>query len=129
MIAVHVYCGHNNKRALEFTRPLVDEYFDTLREANEGYVDVTSKDYPGYQHMLESLRQGTFESRIEEGAVWAGGPREVIEQIESFDRAVGGVDYASIQVNFHTMRVEEAEESLRLFAAEVVPHFAKAKVA
>jgi hypothetical protein len=89
---------------------------------------VSSKDYPGYQHMLKALREGTFETRLAEGAVWCGDPRHMIAQIEEFDRAVGGVDYTSIQVNFHTMGVERAEANLRLFAEEVMPHFQKAKV-
>jgi hypothetical protein len=95
-----------------------------MREANEGYLDVTSKDYPGYQNMLKGIREGTFESRLHDGAVWCGSPKDLIAQIEEFDAAVGGMDYASIQVNFHTMPVAEAEASLRLFAEEVVPHFA-----
>jgi len=71
----------------------------------------------------------TFETRLAEGAVWCGDPKHLIEQIEEFDHAVGGVDYASIQVNFHTMEVARAEANLRLFAEEVMPHFAKQRVA
>ena len=129
MVAVHLYCDTDNARALAYTEPMIDAYFDSMREANEGYVDVTSKDYPGYQHMLKALREGTFETRLAEGAVWCGDPRHLIEQIEAFDAAVGEVDYASIQVNFHTMEVERAEANLRLFAEEVMPHFAKQRVA
>lgn len=129
MIAVHLYCAENNAEALAYTEPMIDAYFDSMREANESYVDVHSKDYPGYQHMLKALREGTFETRLKEGAVWCGDPKHMIEQIEEFDHAVGGIDYASVQVNFHTMELDRAEANLRLFAEEVMPHFAKAKVA
>jgi alkanesulfonate monooxygenase SsuD/methylene tetrahydromethanopterin reductase-like flavin-dependent oxidoreductase (luciferase family) len=129
MVAVHLYCEENNRRALDYTAPMIDAYFESMREANEGYLDVKSKDYPGYQHMLKALREGTFETRLAEGAVWCGDPKHLIEQIEEFDDAVGGVDYASIQVNFHTMELARAEANLRLFAEEVMPHFQKQKVA
>ena len=129
MVAVHLYCDENDAKARAYTEPMIDAYFDSMREANEGYVDVHSKDYPGYQHMLKALREGTFETRLAEGAVWCGDPKHMIEQIESFDHAVGGVDYASVQVNFHTMELARAEANLHLFAEEVMPHFAKQKVA
>jgi len=36
---------------------------------------------------------------------------------------VGGIEIASLQVNFNTISVQDAERSMRLFAEEVIPHF------
>jgi hypothetical protein len=35
---------------------------------------------------------------------------------------VGGFDIASLQVNFHTIALEDAERLMRLFAQEVLPY-------
>ena len=40
------------------------------------------------------------------------------------DRAVGGCDHASMQVNFHDLSYEEAAISVRLFGEKVAPAFA-----
>ena len=45
--------------------------------------------------------------------------------IADFDREVGGFDIASMQVNTKLTDAEAAKDSMRLFAAEVMPRFAK----
>jgi hypothetical protein len=45
----------------------------------------------------------------------------------AYDREVGGFESASLQVNFGMISRAEAEESMRLFAREVMPHFARAR--
>ena len=57
------------------------------------------------------------------GAAWVGDPKELREQIKDYQQALGGFDIASMQVNFNTISVEDAEESMRLFSAEVMPYF------
>ena len=47
----------------------------------------------------------------------------MIDQIEDYDRAVGGFEIASMQVNFDDIGVAEAEASMGLFSREVMPHF------
>jgi hypothetical protein len=84
---------------------------------------VSSRDYPNYQKMIESLARETFESQVEKGLAWIGTPGEIRSAIESYDRGVGGFESASLQVNFGMIGRAEAEASMLLFAREVMPHF------
>ena len=86
---------------------------------------VASKDYPNYQKMIESISEETFESQVEKGAAWVGTPDDIRSAIETYDREVGGFESASLQVNFGMIGQADAEQSMRLFAREVMPHFVR----
>jgi len=131
MIAFHMYTSTDRAEAYETARPRLDGYFHSLVDATSEWTEgLQSKDYPNHPKMMQFLKSGTFESRIENGATWIGTPADVREIIVRYDQAVGGLDIASLQVNFSTMPVDAAERSMRLFAREVMPHFQKrAKVA
>ena len=58
------------------------------------------------------------------GAVWVGSPAEITDKIAAYSEAAGGFEEASMQVNFHTLEYAKAEASIRLFAEQVMPHFA-----
>jgi hypothetical protein len=88
---------------------------------------VSSRDYPTYQKMIQSISEETFESQVEKSAAWIGTPDDIRSAIEAYDREVGGFESASLQVNFGMISRTEAEESMRLFAREVMPHFARAR--
>jgi hypothetical protein len=42
---------------------------------------------------------------------------------------MGGVDHASLQVNFNDMSYPDAEQSVRLFGEQVIPHYAAERIA
>lgn len=46
-----------------------------------------------------------------------------VRTVEHYFEQVGGFEVASLQVNFNTIAVGEAEASMRLFAEKVVPRF------
>jgi hypothetical protein len=87
---------------------------------------VSSRDYPNYQKMIQMISEETFESQVEKSAAWVGTPDDIRKAIEIYDREVGGFESASLQVNFGMINRAEAEGSMRLFAREVMPHFARA---
>jgi hypothetical protein len=58
-----------------------------------------------------------------------GTPADIIEQLHALDRVMGGVDHASLQVNFNDMSYAEAQQSVRLFGEKVIPHFAAQRMA
>ena len=60
-----------------------------------------------------------------EGAVEAEG----WDPFDTFDKAMGGLDSSSLQVNFNDMPIELAEASVRLFGERVIPHFDKQRQA
>jgi hypothetical protein len=40
-------------------------------------------------------------------------------------QSIGAFEHASLQINFGALDVREAQQSMRLFAAEVMPEFAE----
>ena len=56
--------------------------------------------------------------------MWVGSPAEITDKIAAYSEAAGGFEEASMQVNFHTLEYAKAEASIRLFAEQVMPHFA-----
>ena len=66
-----------------------------------------------------------FQNRqVEKGAVWIGTPERLTESIRSYHDEIGGFDDASMQINFHDMAYEDAEQSVKLFGEKVIPAFA-----
>src|SRR6476661_4852052 len=102
----------------------LNQYLKSIVDAASGWMSgVSSRDYPNYQKMIESLARETFESQVEKSAAWIGTPGEIRSAIESYHRGVGGFECASLQVNFGMIGRAEAEASMLLFAREVMPHF------
>lgn len=81
-------------------------------------------DYPGWDRIIAELRAETFDSQVEKGAARGGSPADIAEQIGEYDRKDGGFEIASLQVNFNTLALDAARESVALFGREVVPRFA-----
>ena len=124
MLAFHMFCHPDSAKAVEIARDPLNRYLKTVGEAASGWLQgANSLDYPGYQRIIEGLSKETFETQVAKGSAWVGTPQELIEQIQDYQQAVGGFDIASLQVNFNTISVEDAEQSMRLFSAEVLPHF------
>ena len=75
--------------------------------------------------MIEIISKETFESQVEKGGAWIGTPDDISKSIASYNRQVGGLESASLQVNFGMIGQAEAEQSMTLFAREVMPHVKK----
>ena len=124
MVAFHMYCAPTRKQAHDLARDRVEAYFASLIDAASGWRDTTSTDYPAHPGMLEALKRGSFESRMADGSIWVGTPAEIRETIARFHEASGGFEAATLQVNFHTLPIDAAKASMRLFAEDVMPAFA-----
>jgi hypothetical protein len=70
------------------------------------------------------MKQQTMETLIENGGALIGSPDEIVRTLRRLDDEIG-FEHASLQVNFHTLPLEEAMRSMRLFAQKVMPQFAK----
>jgi alkanesulfonate monooxygenase SsuD/methylene tetrahydromethanopterin reductase-like flavin-dependent oxidoreductase (luciferase family) len=125
-LAFHMFVDPDSARARRIAGNHVESYFKSLVEATAGMDTEHSKDYEGYAKQREAFSRLTIDMLIESCAAWVGSPAEVRSQIARYRDAVGGFDYASMQVNFHTMPVEEAMRSIELFAHEVMPEFISA---
>lgn len=123
MLVFHMYCAADAQAARETARPYLDHYFKSLvAAASEWAGGLTSKDYIGYDKMVESLRKTTLENQIASGAAWVGSPTELRDTVGGLFDRFGEFEHASLQLNFHMLPFDKALSSLRLFATEVMPH-------
>lgn len=129
MLAFHMLVDRDGARARRLAKPRIESYLNAIVGASSDWATGTSsKDYPGYDKMVEKLRAETFETQVESGSAWVGTPEEVRASIARLQDEYGGFEHASMQVNFFDLPLEDALPSLRLFAEEVIPHFAPATV-
>jgi alkanesulfonate monooxygenase SsuD/methylene tetrahydromethanopterin reductase-like flavin-dependent oxidoreductase (luciferase family) len=125
MIAFHLFCHESADEAMRIARAPLDEYFSALvAAASDWTTGSSSKDYPGYDKIVEKLRTDTFESQIASGSAWIGTPAMIAKQIEDYIQLVGEFEIASLQVNFSDLPYAVARPSMELFAREVMPKFA-----
>jgi alkanesulfonate monooxygenase SsuD/methylene tetrahydromethanopterin reductase-like flavin-dependent oxidoreductase (luciferase family) len=125
MIAFHMFCHEDARRARDVPRASFDLYFESLVEsAGEWTQGTTSKDYQGYDKSISRMKGFSLEGQIESGNAWVGTPDEIKDIIRRFQGAAGTFEHASLQINFGTLDLAEAQQSMRLFAHEVMPAFA-----
>jgi alkanesulfonate monooxygenase SsuD/methylene tetrahydromethanopterin reductase-like flavin-dependent oxidoreductase (luciferase family) len=126
ILAFNMYCAPSREEAVRCAKPHHTHYLNSITSAaSEWRSGISSRDYPNYRKMFEALAGETFESSVEKRSAWIGTPQDIREAITEYSDAVGGFDVASLQVNFGALVAKEAEASMRLFAAEVMPHFAQ----
>jgi alkanesulfonate monooxygenase SsuD/methylene tetrahydromethanopterin reductase-like flavin-dependent oxidoreductase (luciferase family) len=124
MMAFHMFCAETREKAVAIAREPLNIYLKSIVNAASDWMSgVASKDYPNYQKMIEGLSKETFETQVEKCAAWVGTPEDIRRSIASYAQAVGGFESASLQVNFGLIRQEDAEQSMSLFAREVIPQF------
>jgi alkanesulfonate monooxygenase SsuD/methylene tetrahydromethanopterin reductase-like flavin-dependent oxidoreductase (luciferase family) len=127
MLAFHMFCHPDGRKAREIARAPLNRYLKSLVSAASDWTSgLSSKDYPGYDKIIASLAAETFETQTEKGAAWVGTPAEIIDQIHAFQDMVGAFELASLQVNFNDIAFEDALASITLFGREVIPHFSRA---
>jgi alkanesulfonate monooxygenase SsuD/methylene tetrahydromethanopterin reductase-like flavin-dependent oxidoreductase (luciferase family) len=124
MIAFHMFCHEDAKLAREIPRRQFEDYFIALYEsAGEWTQGTSSKDYKGYDVSISRMKNASLESQIESGGAWVGTPDEIKGIIRRFEDTMGKFEHASLQINFGTLDIAEAQKSMRLFAKEVMPAF------
>ena len=113
-------------QAARIAREPLNRYLRSLADAASDWTTGTaSKDYPGYEKMIATLRDDSFESNVAAGSAWVGTPDQIAGQIGHYLDAVGDFEVASLQVNFGTIRYADAKTSIALFAREVMPEFTR----
>jgi hypothetical protein len=120
-----MYCAPRDDEANAAARDGVNAYIGSMIDANSDWGTTVSKDYPHHPKMIENLKRLTFEKLRDGGGAWVGSPATIREKIIWLHEQVGGFEIASLQVNSHTMDVETAEASMRLFAKDVMPQLKK----
>jgi len=129
MIAFHMYCAPTRAEAYRIAREPLSHYLRSIYNASKDWSGLSSKDYKGYDKMVEALGKETFETQMEKGILFIGTPAELVERIARYDEAVGGIDDLSLQVNFNTIGYDDAARSVRLFGEAVIPQLAGRRAA
>ncbi|MAI11216.1 MAG: LLM class flavin-dependent oxidoreductase, partial [Rhodospirillaceae bacterium TMED167] len=123
MLAHHMFCHDDHDAALEIARAPLNHYLKTLVHGASSWLQgSSSNDYPGYDKIIEQLAKETADTQIEKSAAFVGSPEKLIDQIKAYQESTGGFDIASLQVSFSDLPLDIAENSMRLFADEVMPH-------
>jgi alkanesulfonate monooxygenase SsuD/methylene tetrahydromethanopterin reductase-like flavin-dependent oxidoreductase (luciferase family) len=126
MLAFHMLCHEDENVAYELARDRVNKYLASLVDAARGWLSGSSSDdYPGYDAIIRGLESDTFETQLDQGAIWVGTPDTVADQIAAYADAVGGFEIGSMQVNFFDLPFEDASRSMELFGREVLPRFSE----
>jgi alkanesulfonate monooxygenase SsuD/methylene tetrahydromethanopterin reductase-like flavin-dependent oxidoreductase (luciferase family) len=130
LIAYHMVCHEDAATARQIAREPLHAYLHSLVDAASDWTaGQTSSAYPGYDKVIGGLKTTTMETLIASGGAWIGSPADIRRSIEQVIDEVGEFEQASMQVNFNTMPLETALNSINLFAREVMPHFEKHLVA
>ena len=125
MLAFHMYCAPTAAQARADSEADLDYYLSSVVEAAGDWTGgASTKDYPGYDKLIEAFAKETWATQVDKGVAWIGTPDHVTKAIGNYAAEVGGFDIASLQVNFGAMPVAKAEASMRLFAREVMPRIA-----
>jgi alkanesulfonate monooxygenase SsuD/methylene tetrahydromethanopterin reductase-like flavin-dependent oxidoreductase (luciferase family) len=122
MLAFHMLCHQDQKRAEELAREPIDRYLKSLvAAASEWTTGAQSADYPGYDKVIEGLSRENFDTQVAKGAAWVGTPECILDTINTYRRQIGGFEIASLQVNFNDVPLAAAMDSMRLFGDRVLP--------
>ena len=125
MVAFHMFCHEDASKAREIPRKQFEDYFTALFEsAGEWTQGTSSKDYKGYDESIGRMKNFTLEGQIEARGALVGTPDEIKAIIRRFEDTIGKFEHASLQINFGTLDFAAAQDSMRLFAREVIPAFA-----
>jgi probable LLM family oxidoreductase len=136
-------------------RPLVDLYRETGKRAGhpadqlkvgvhaQGYIAATSQEgaedfYPGYAHTMSeigrergwpAMTRASFDAqRGRNGALIVGGPDEVVEKINRYDQALGGISRISFQMNAASLPHAKLMRAIELIGTRVGPALRPATV-
>ena len=128
MLAFHMFCHLEQQAAEDIARGPLERYLKSLvTAASDWLLGEGSADYPGYDKIIAGLARETFDTQVEKCAAWVGTPERILDTIASYQQQVGGFEIASLQVNFNNLALADAEASMRLFGAAVLPIVASAR--
>jgi hypothetical protein len=99
------------------------QYIGVFRESASAWEGRSSAAYPGYQQLITELDSMNIDRVLREGRGFIGSPSSVERQVREAVGLFGDIE-PSLSVLWGHMPHQQAEHSLRLFAAEVMPRLA-----
>jgi alkanesulfonate monooxygenase SsuD/methylene tetrahydromethanopterin reductase-like flavin-dependent oxidoreductase (luciferase family) len=114
--------AEHRDEAMATAREPMSGHLKGLVDAASGWLEgASTKDYPGYDRMIEQIRAETFDHQVEKGLCWVGTPADIAEMLFDYHRKVGGFETASLLLSPATMPLDDAKRSMHLFAEHVMP--------
>lgn len=122
MLAFHMFCDSSDSKAVSNSQKYIEGYLQVLKSAAQQWIkDPGLDDYQDYPLIIKKISSQSFQSLLENGALWIGSPETLCRRISSYYAEIGGFEEASIQINFSDLPFYQAAKSLKLFAREVLP--------
>ena len=126
MLSFSMCCMPKREDAIAAFRAPINGYMMALVAAASGWLSESSTDYPGYDKMIAAMKAEDFDKQVQGGICWAGSPADIKDMISSYASKVD-FEIASLHLKPHTFDAALTEQSMRLFAREVMPHFRDAR--
>ncbi len=120
-LTCHCYVASDSASARRRGRVFFENYQAKQLQAIAAWSKYTSDQYPGYEHLVQTLAQSTFEAGVAEQKLLVGDPGEVAGQLEVIREHYGDIE-PSLLVNFGNMP-NAAVRTVELFARHVMPRF------
>ncbi|MFZ0657256.1 MAG: LLM class flavin-dependent oxidoreductase [Candidatus Binataceae bacterium] len=122
------YCDKNRDRAREMAVKYIGGYWETALRHYEMASDHfgKAKGYEYYEQMSKNLKGSNKDASVEyflNLQVW-GTPEDCFNKIDEIRTKVNADHYTGV-FSYAGMPIEDAEKSLRVFAAEVMPELKK----
>lgn len=123
-MSLHLHVAETDDRAIAEAIEPMTQYVQVFRESAAAWAGRASSNYPGYEQLIGELDAMSMERVLRERRALIGSPDTVERLIRGVLELFGDVE-PSLQTLYGNMPVEQAERSVRLFAAEVMPRFAR----
>jgi alkanesulfonate monooxygenase SsuD/methylene tetrahydromethanopterin reductase-like flavin-dependent oxidoreductase (luciferase family) len=115
------YVDEDSGRALDLAQRWERNYVEKMAGAIAPWATIRSADYPGYDKLVEKVLQYDFDKSLADVKVLAGSPKEVRDQVSTVAELFGDDVTLSLHFNCGCLPAKDAEQAMRLFAADVVP--------
>ena len=114
----HLFVDETDTKARAWAKPAMEHHLANINwlRSKHGVTGLTTR--------LKAVRGATFEECVEEGSVIVGSPATVTAEIERHAAELG-INYLLAYLFLGNMSLEQAQRSLKLFSAEVMPKISK----
>lgn len=127
MLGFPLYLAASQQIAERAAERYMGRYLSTFAHAASAWDNLNVESYRGYQGMAGHIASMSFKRIISERRALIGSAEHITEQIRQIKEGLG-IGYLSLQIFFGGMPYQEARATLRLFAEQVMPHFADDRV-
>jgi alkanesulfonate monooxygenase SsuD/methylene tetrahydromethanopterin reductase-like flavin-dependent oxidoreductase (luciferase family) len=124
-MSFHLHVAETDAQAVAEASEPMQQYISVFRESAAAWEGRSSVAYPGYQQLITELDSMNIERVLREGRGFIGSPSSVERQVREAVDLFGDIE-PSLSVLWGHMPYHQAEHSLRLFAAEVMPRLSEA---